>query len=185
MKLLHATCVAPVTRARSPSDRVRAFWITDESVDRMGDVLLADGLRMRGFAANPVVLLSHDTSRPIGRVVDLQPGTNPYSDKPGWRAAIEFAPAGVSRDADEALALVDSGILRAVSVGFRPIRSRRPSSRERAELGMPPGGTIFEEVELLEVSLVTVPANPAAIAASADAQRGLWRAARAWVEALG
>lgn len=69
-----------------------------------------------------------------------------------------LAPQGTSPRIDEIRRLIDAGILRAVSVGFRP------SSYEPLNDG---GGKAigyrFTKQELLETSLVAVPANPNAL----------------------
>ena len=64
----------------------------------------------------------------------------------------EFAPEGVRELADEYCALAKSGVIKAVSVGFIPL-SYEP---------LRDGGRRFTSWELLELSLVSVPANPTA-----------------------
>ena len=73
-------------------------------------------------------------------------------------AKLNLAARGTSARIDELIGLVEQGILRAVSVGFRPQESQ-PIDKER-----PGGGRRYLKQELLECSLVAVPANPAAIA---------------------
>ncbi|WP_162141005.1 HK97 family phage prohead protease [Fodinicurvata sediminis] len=71
---------------------------------------------------------------------------------------VEFAGAEVNPRAEQALRLVRAGFLQAVSVGFLPLKSHQEEA---------PGGrsiTVFDAVELLEVSLVPVPSNPQALA---------------------
>jgi HK97 family phage prohead protease len=79
---------------------------------------------------------------------------------------VEFAfpEPGVSQFADRCAALIDAGLLGAVSVGFRPIEWRYMEEGR--------GGVRFIQQELLEISLVPVPANPEAlIEARAAAKR--------------
>ena len=126
------------------------FVLSDETPDRMGDVIMADGWELTNFQKNPIALFGHNSSFPIGkwknlRVVDKQ-----------LRGFLEMAPAGTSERVDEIRKLIDADILRAVSVGFRPKASRpRPESDY---------GVFFTKAELLETSLVSVPANPNALA---------------------
>ena len=71
--------------------------------------------------------------------------------------ALELPAKGASEASDEAYQLVAEGYLRAVSVGFRPLEWEP----------MPDGrGTRFTSVELLEISLVSVPANASALLAA-------------------
>jgi phage head maturation protease len=66
---------------------------------------------------------------------------------------INFAPKGVSEIADETCALAKAGVLNAVSIGFRPLKSEPLRT----------GGQKFTKWELLELSIVSVPANPSAL----------------------
>jgi HK97 family phage prohead protease len=127
------------------------YVLSDETPDRMGDVIMADGWDLADFRKNPVALFGHQSSLPpIGkwknlRVIDKQ-----------LRGYLELADAGTSPRIDEIRKLVDADILRAVSVGFRPKESRpRPESDY---------GVFFTKAELMETSLVSVPANPNALA---------------------
>ena len=84
--------------------------------DRVGDVLVASGCDLRNYRKNPVVLWQHDPARPVGNASVYVAGEQ-------LQAIITFAPAGASRDADEACALMKSGVVGTVSVGFKPIAS--------------------------------------------------------------
>src|SRR5262249_32107840 len=74
------------------------------------------------------------------------------------RGHLELAPKGTSARIDEIISLVDAGILKAVSVGFRPLKHEPLDEKD------PWGGSRFLEQELVETSLVSVPANPNALA---------------------
>jgi hypothetical protein len=67
-------------------------------------------------------------------------------------ALIDFAPAGASQVADTYRALTKAGVLRALSVGFDPIEYKPNKA----------GGYDYNKWELMELSLVAVPANPSA-----------------------
>jgi hypothetical protein len=45
----------------------REFILIDESVDRMGDVILSSSWDLSSFNRNPVALFSHNSEFPIGR----------------------------------------------------------------------------------------------------------------------
>ena len=73
------------------------------------------------------------------------------------RGQLVLAREGASSRVDEIRELVEAGILRAVSVGFRPLEyAARPGSKS--------GGKIYLRSELMEASLVSIPANPNALA---------------------
>jgi phage head maturation protease len=92
------------------------------------------------------MLAQHDPEQPIGRwpMIEVKNGR--------LEALGEFAPEGVSELADEYCALTKSGVIKAVSVGFIPI-SYEPLR----------AGRRYTKWELLELSLVSVPANPNAL----------------------
>jgi HK97 family phage prohead protease len=126
------------------------FVLSDETPDRMGDVILAAGWELASFRKNPIALLNHRADQPIGTWSNLRVEGNALVGK------LHIAPEGTSDRIDEIRRLVAANILKAVSVGFREIESRR---REGAERGL-----VFTKQELVEASLVSVPANPNALA---------------------
>jgi len=125
------------------------FVLSDESIDRMGDVISADGWDTKSFQKNPIALFSHNPEFPIGKWSNLR-----IEDK-SLRGHLELAPAGTSQRIDEIRKLVEAGILRAVSVGFRSIESK---PREKGI------GLHYIKQELVETSLVAIPANANALA---------------------
>ena len=130
----------------------REFVLSDESIDRMGDIIMSDGWNLEAFNANPICLFNHSPMHPIGKWKGLK------VEKGMLRGKLELAPEGTSPRIDEIRKLVDAGILRAVSVGFRPTEVK-----QRAEKGIAVG-YVYTKSELVETSLVSVPANPNALA---------------------
>lgn len=130
----------------------REFVLSDATVDRYGDVVEPDGWDLRNFKRNPIALFAHQSAFPIGTWADLR------VDGGKLVGRLVLAAKGTSARLDELIALVEQGILRAVSVGFRPIK-QEPIDKDR-----PYGGQRYLRQELLETSLVSVPANPAAVA---------------------
>src|SRR5499427_6404510 len=128
------------------------FVLSDDSLDRMGDTISADGWQIDSFAKNPIALFNHNPSFPIGRWQDLR------VDKNALKGRLVMAPLGTSNRIDEIRKLIEAGILRAVSVGFRDIESV-PLDKKN-----PFSGKRFLKAELVETSLVSVPANPNALA---------------------
>lgn len=131
------------------------FTISTEAVDRDGDVVRASGWDLTNFRANPVVMYAHDyRSLPVGRASAI--GTQGSS----LVAQVQFSDAHqLARDVK---ALVDEGVLRSTSVGFMP-------TVEPKRLGDDPqGGYEFVGQELLEFSIVPIPANPEALRRAMD-----------------
>ena len=142
-------------------DTPMTFVISNEEVDRHGDVVLAGGWRLQAYQSNPVFLWAHDYRRPVigrARSVWKEPGQ--------LLARMEFAPTDFAR---EVAALYRSGYQQGVSVGFQPLRyEERRDERTGAFLGIR-----FLEQELLEVSAVPVPANRDALRRGMDPPNAL------------
>jgi HK97 family phage prohead protease len=118
---------------------------SDPTLDRTKDVMRPEGCVLDNYHENPVVLANHDPGHPIGSAkAAIRNGR--------VEALIDFAPAGVSKMADEWCGLAKAGVLRAFSVGFDPIEYKPNKS----------GGYDYDKWELMELSLVAVPANPSA-----------------------
>jgi HK97 family phage prohead protease/HK97 family phage major capsid protein len=125
------------------------FVLSDETVDRYGDVIVAAGWQLANFKRNPIALFGHDQRTPIGVWENLRvEGTKLIG-------RLKLAARGTSQRIDEIISLVEQGVLKAVSVGFRPL--------DREPIGEG-GGIRYKRQELLETSVVSVPANPAALA---------------------
>jgi HK97 family phage prohead protease len=118
---------------------------SDGTLDRDGDILEAQGCDLTNFNANPVVLAQHDPKKPIGTA-------KAWIKDNALMALITFAAKGISAVADEYCDLAKTGIINSISVGFNALQ-KRPLQN---------GGFLIKKWELLEISLVSVPANPAA-----------------------
>ena len=127
------------------------FVMSDASVDRYDDVIDVAGWDLKNFSKNPIALFSHDSSFPIGTWEKIG-----VRDK-ALKGHLKMAPEGTSPRIDELRKLVEAGILKAVSVGFRPIEYEDLSKS---------GGRRYLKSELVECSLVAVPANPNAVLAA-------------------
>src|SRR6185436_5018504 len=92
------------------------FILSDESVDRMGDIIMLDGWKLAAFKRNPIALFGHSSAFPIGTWKNIR------IEGDALRARLEMAPEGTSARIDEIRRLVAAKILRATSVGFRPIK---------------------------------------------------------------
>src|SRR5262245_16602724 len=103
------------TTTRDKSDDPLEFVLSDDSKDRMGDIIEQDGWQLDNFKRNPVALFGHDSRTPIGRWSDVAVKGNRLLGR------LHLAAAGTSQRIDELRSLVEQGILRAVSVGFRAI----------------------------------------------------------------
>jgi len=138
-------------------NRVVEFVVTSEALDRDKEVIRVDGVNLKNYKLNPVVLFSHDRhSLPIGKATSI----TKHKDK--ITAKIQFATADEYAFADTVYRLVKGGYLRATSIGFLPDFNAIEYPRENASKKSP--YRIFNKSELLEISICACPANQEALA---------------------
>lgn len=131
------------------------FAISTGVEDRERDTIAVDGWALDSYRKNPTVLWAHDYSAlPVGRseMVVARAGQ--------LIARMEFVPGEVYPFAETVRQLVEGGWLKATSVGFRPLEWVFNEQR---------GGFDFKRQELLEFSIVPVPANPEALIEAREA----------------
>lgn len=121
---------------------------TTPSVDRVGDIIDPLGVKF----TNPMAFLwQHRHDQPIGQVKFEKP------TKDGINFEAEIAktdePGTLKERLDEAWQSIKMGLVKAVSIGFRPIEYAF----------METGGIRFTECEVYELSAVTIPANADAL----------------------
>ena len=152
---LHLTKGATLV-IRAAGERRKHFIISTPRVDRENDSISVSGWELAAHERNPVVLWSHDwDAPPIGRTVEIG------IEDDQLQAVVEFVPADVpvvGDLAEMAWRLCDAGFLSAASVGFRPLEFAVAKDRVTEEDWYPPVN--FLRHELVEWSLVTIPANP-------------------------
>lgn len=128
------------------------FVISTASVDRMGDTIAVDGWKLESFRKNPVVLWAHDSS-----MLPLAKASNVRVEDGKLKARAEFAPREISGMANAVFEMLKAGFLSATSVGFAPLKYAFVDDPERKF------GIDFIEQELLEFSIVPIPANAEAL----------------------
>jgi len=155
------------------------FRITTGSPDRMQDIVDPNGWQLDAYRKNPVVLWAHQygsggllgtggVGLPIARALDIR------ADSAGLVSVAQFATKEQYAFADTVYQLLVGGFLNATSVGFRPLKHAFNEARQ---------GIDFLEHELLEYSVVPIPANPEALIDAAA--KGIDTAPmREWAEAL-
>src|SRR6478752_4243619 len=141
------TIIHKATAQPSPSRDPLEFVMSDDSRDRMGDVIDPKGWQLGNFKRNPMALFNHNSNFPIGHWENVRVEGSRLVGQ------LKLAARGTSDRIDEIISLVEQGILRAVSVGFSPLAKRE----------LDDGRIRFTKQELLETSLVSIPANPAAV----------------------
>lgn len=114
------------------------------ALDRHGETINPKGWVLDNFMLNPVILFGHDYySLPIGKAINV------YQTGDKLKFDIQFAPSAMGI---EVFNLLKEKYLNASSVGFLPI-----------EWGKEGQKYTYMKQELLELSIVPVPANPEAV----------------------
>lgn len=154
MTIQHKTFSAEIERKSDTGGRI---VISTATVDRDNDRVLPTGAILDNYTKNPVVMWGHSYGAPadlIGRAVNLEVGVD------GITADFELRPAANEADPQNIVRLLwEGGWVRTASIGFRPIAAQANEY----------GGKDFTAWELLEFSLVPVPANAAALRLAAKA----------------
>lgn len=151
----------PIEKAIDAEQRTVTFTISTGDVDRQGDTISPDGWQVQSYLMNPVVLWQHENEDlPIGRTLRL------WVESGKIKAEIQFTPAELNPIGDTVFRLIQAGFLQAVSVGFLPLAWTwaNRNGEDDDEEDRPEWAWDITEQELLEISIVTVPANPSALA---------------------
>lgn len=138
-------------KASGDDGRVITFAVSTESVDRMGDTIAVGGWKLDNYRANPVVLWAHDAGDlPMARCRRI------WVESGKLMAEADFTPTPVAWPEfnESVFQFLKHGLLNATSVGFQPIKYAFSEDNTRSM------GIDFMEQELLEFSIVPVPANP-------------------------
>lgn len=141
-------------------DRKMTFVASDATKDSYGTVLLPEGWDLDRFNKNPIIGYQHGvhyTSDPdsvIGK-------GHAYVEEDRLMVDVEFEPEGMNDKADKIWKKLEFGTLNAVSVGFIPLEGRWGDGDEGP--GKKNETYYYTRMDLLEVSVVNVPANPNAL----------------------
>ena len=128
------------TDGKTTSITIEGYASTTD-IDRQGDVVPVSVWEkgIQNYLKNPVILAYHDHSEPVGRMVEHR-----IDGKGLW------IKARISSAANEVFNLVKDGVLTAFSIGFRIVDAEYNSAAELF---------VVKELELHEISVVSVPAN--------------------------
>jgi HK97 family phage prohead protease/HK97 family phage major capsid protein len=148
------------------------YVLSDETVDRYGEVIDAAGWDLSEFRAdrNPIALFNHNRDAIIGRWENVRIKARQLLGR------LVLAEEGTSAIVDEVRKHWRQGNLRAVSVGFQPLEKKPIDDKADDHFGP----FRYLRQQLVEASLVAVPANPNALQVSrsfalpADARRQLF-----------
>jgi HK97 family phage prohead protease/HK97 family phage major capsid protein len=143
-------------RTASQDAAADEFVLSDNSVDRQGDVI-EQNWELANFRANPIALFNHDRDQVIGVWDDVRVEGGRLIGKLKLASADTPGPLGAL--VNSVRSLLDQKILRSTSVGFREVEKQKINEHASDFWGP----FRYTKSELLEVSLVAVPANPNAV----------------------
>ena len=152
-----------VKQVGSAEDRTLEFVASDESIDRYEEVISVAGWDLKNWRKAPTFLFGHDYhSLPIGQGVKAWKAMDEETKK--LRVHLRFGKAETYPLADTMYRLTQDGDLRTVSVGFLPWDWEDGEEEERdADGKSTKARRTYKKQDLLEISLVPVPANPNAL----------------------
>jgi HK97 family phage prohead protease len=136
----------------APSTKEKVSFVASSATpDRYGDIIDVKGWVLDNYKRNNVILLNHDSNQlPIAR-------GNVYVRNDKLIVDVEFD--SEDERAKEVERKVKAGFMNAVSVGFRPLESKSRSELPEDNKYYGQRGMYYSKAELLEVSIVTIPAN--------------------------
>jgi HK97 family phage prohead protease/HK97 family phage major capsid protein len=144
-KVLYVNSTFTKQAPPGPEDGIQSIYIEGYAstidVDRMNDVIPSSVWEkgLVNYLRNPIILSQHDHDDPIGRMVDYK-----IDPKGLW------IKARISAAAEQVYGLVKDGVVTAFSVGFRVIDAAYDAATELF---------VIKELELVEISVVSIPAN--------------------------
>lgn len=164
-----------------PEDRVLRFCISDETPDRDNDIIMVDGWDFTDYQKNPVMLLNHNyMSLPIAKCVSTdidRVKRKVYADfKFPTIAELSTDPSIPSEEAQTADTVYNAylnGYLNATSVGFMSKERKERDDPEAMKQDSWRRGSLISKQSLLEVSAVSVPANPNAVIQAAKSAKNM------------
>lgn len=137
-------------KVKDSKKRIIRGWASTRFEDRDGEIVDPEGIResLPMFEKNPVVLWNHDYRKVIGKMLSGQVNETGF-----W---VEAEIAKGTADSEEVWALIEQDMLRAFSIGFI---AKEYDHKERK----------INKLELLEFSVVSIPANSQALFSVAKA----------------
>jgi len=161
----------PEVKIVSEAEGLVDYIASDESIDCYGEIVAAKGWRFTRFAKNAPFVDSHDyfsIEKLLGQVVDFKVAGGKLVERVRWAKDVSE-----NKLAQLGWKMTAGGFLKAVSVGFIPLRYVRQGgdgwSEAVKDLGLKPedgAGVryIYLEQEQIELSACIIGANPNALA---------------------
>ena len=125
------------------------FTISTPDVDRYGTIIVPSGIDYSAYMSNPIVLAQHDSDKwPVGKCLGF------YLNGENLEASIQIE--CITEEGRTLNKLINAGFVKAASVGIIPIESEEQTIDGKKV-------TVYTKSELVEFSIVSVPANRNAV----------------------
>lgn len=162
-KIIYRTITDEVRKAEDKDSRRVTFVASDGTRDSAGTVLNQSGWNLDRFNKNGVIGYQHNVYGGDGDNPDNVIGKGrAYVEGGKLLVDVDFEPREINELADKIYQKILFGSLKAVSVGFLPEGKGKWGKGEESVDGAKPT-YYYAGQELLEVSVVNIPANPNAI----------------------
>ena len=117
-------------------------YASKTNIDRDMEIIPTSAINLENFMKNPIILYQHDHTQPVGKAVSIEKREDGL-----------FIKVLLSKTAETVRTLIDEGILKAFSVGFRI------KDYDFLDTGV----LLYKDIELTETSLVSVPCHQDAL----------------------
>lgn len=140
------------------------FVANEESEDRMGDIIMVNGWQLGNFKSNNVIMWAHNYGEPpVGNAPRVWKSTGATSKANGGN--VKQLLNTVVFDMEDPQSAMIAGkvarkVLKAESVGFRPLEFEAKDEDDQSFFAP----LRFLKQDLLEISIVPIPAHPRALA---------------------
>lgn len=125
-------------------------WANTADKDRVGDVVLPSAFAetMKEYMENPVMLYQHDWDKNVGKIVDYKIVDDENEPTNGLWIKAQVSNA---KDVEDVRTKIKEGSLQTFSIGYNELDFDYDKATET---------NIVTKLELLEISIVTIPCNP-------------------------
>jgi HK97 family phage prohead protease len=125
-------------------------WANTVDKDRVGDVVLPSAFSktMKEYMENPIMLYQHDWDKVAGNIVEYKIVDDENEPTNGLWIKAKVSNA---KDVDDVRTKIKEGSLKTFSIGYNELDSDYDKATDT---------NIVKEIELLEISIVTIPCNP-------------------------
>lgn len=123
--------------------------VSTPEIDRYGTIIIPSGIDYTAYMNNPIVLAQHASDKwPVGRCLGF------FLNGENLEATMQIE--CVTESGKDLNALINAGYVKAVSVGIIPIEQEEQTINGKTV-------TVYTKSELVEFSIVSVPANRGAL----------------------